>query len=426
MKTGVLNSKIDHHVTLNIYGHSSEKLRRSIIIIAILNLFIVSLLGLTLRAYPFYSISFPLYKNLLHAHSHFAFGGWVMPALLAMVLKYFPEINNRISYRQLKNISLLMFISSYGMLLSFPFQGYAFASIAFSSLSILSGFYQAYTFWRASREYKNQTPVRFLRAGLIYLTLSAIGPLATGPLIVTGNAGTPLYFNSIYFFLHFQYNGWFSFAILAILYKMLYKDKKAGRNVFLLLNISCVPAYFLSTLWSRAGILFNIIGGFAAFLQLTSVILIVSDLIKMKLMTSLKNWLLQLAMIFFAFKTIFQFFNSFQAIADIAYRQRNFTIAYLHMVLLGFVTLFIIGAIIGNHRITDKKLENGILLFLLAFILTETLLIINACGYNIAIGTFRFQELMFIASALLPLSIVILWQQIKLSLPGKSIFPNSA
>src|SRR6476620_9458097 len=54
-----------------------------------LNLLIVSCIGIVLRSFSFFP-SFPLeYINILHGHSHFAFGGWVMPILVAVLLKAF-------------------------------------------------------------------------------------------------------------------------------------------------------------------------------------------------------------------------------------------------------------------------------------------------------------------------------------------------
>ena len=413
MKTRFVNPPVAFGKTVTQHRQAIEQLQRSIAKTAVFNFFIVSLVGVMLRAYPIYSISFPSFKNLLHAHSHFAFGGWVMPALLAMLLKYFPEVAQLLPVRHLRNICLLMFMSSYGMLISFPFQGYALVSIVFSSLSIVSGFYLAYTFWVGTNDFKRQTPIRFIRAGLIYLTISAIGPIATGPLIATGQAGSPIYFNSIYFFLHFQYNGWFTFAILAIIYRMINHETKTGKWAFTLTNVSCVPAYLLSTLWNHPGMAFNVVGGIAAALQLVAVCLIVHD-VRRTPGIQLKNRLLQLAMIFFVAKNLLQFAGSFPYFADLAHRSRNFTIAYLHMALLGFVTLFLIGAIIHRHRIEHPaKLQFGIRMLIVCFIVTEILLILNASGYNVTIGPLQFPALLLIASAFLPLSIFVIWKEIR-------------
>lgn len=417
MRIGLLNSPANLRTTTAIHQVANEKLQRSITVIALFNFFIVSVVGLLLRAYPLYSVPIISFKNLLHAHSHFAFGGWVMPALLAMILKYFPEIAALVSSRHLRNICLMLFVSSYGMLMSFPFQGYALVSILFSSLSIGAGFYMAYIFWIVTSHCKQQVSIRFLRAGLFYLTISALGPFATGPLAAMGYTGSPIYFNSIYFFLHFQYNGWFTFAILAIIYKMLNLESRNSKWAFYLMSISCAPAYFLSTLWSHPGIVFNIVGGVAAGLQLIAACLIIQDFTRRKSFIQIKTGLFQLAVIFFVLKNVLQLASSFPEVADIAYRQRNFTIAYLHMVLLGFVTLFLLGAITEKTRtVNHQRLRTSTTLLIVSFLITEILLVINACGYNITIGPFRFHALMFIASGLLPLSIAMIWKETRLIL----------
>jgi len=57
--------------------------------LALFNLIVLTLLGLILR----YKINFPLdfleQKNLLHAHSHFAFNGWVSFLLQVLILDHF-------------------------------------------------------------------------------------------------------------------------------------------------------------------------------------------------------------------------------------------------------------------------------------------------------------------------------------------------
>jgi hypothetical protein len=54
--------------------------------IALVNLSIVALLGVLLRCKQLFPLPFIQYKYLLHAHSHFAFGGWISLALLALMI----------------------------------------------------------------------------------------------------------------------------------------------------------------------------------------------------------------------------------------------------------------------------------------------------------------------------------------------------
>src|SRR5215208_5880092 len=94
-----------------------QALQQQLLRFSIFNLFLVALLGIILRGCSFISLPFD-YKNLLHGHSHFAFGGWVMPILVWMIVQYFPELVNRIAFSHWRNIILMILLSAYGMLVS--------------------------------------------------------------------------------------------------------------------------------------------------------------------------------------------------------------------------------------------------------------------------------------------------------------------
>jgi hypothetical protein len=379
-------------------------LQRLLIIISCFNLFILALIGLTLRAYPFFSFPFQ-YKNLLHAHSHFAFGGWVMPVLTWLITKYFPSSAN-IRFIHWRNIIFLMLFSAYGMLGSFPFQGYAPTSIFFSTVSTIAGFYLAIILWKVTRPEKTSVPEKFLRAGLFYLVLSSIGPFSTAPLIAMGKQGTSIYFDAIYFYLHFQYNGWFTFAILAVLYKIMGNriNEKNGNLVFTLLNIACIPAYFLSILWHKPAGIFYVAGIIAALVQVVAVVFFLKDIKQVKWKDRFIATLFTFAAIAFVVKNLLQFAGGFPAIANLAYSQRNFVISYLHLVLLGFISLSAFAFILHAFETRSAYFKRAIRLFVVAFVVMEIMLVAQASlsCFNIAIP--YFNVLIFSATVLLPLS----------------------
>ena len=143
--------------------------------IAIVNLMIVALLGLTMRAKLMFSMPFLNFKNILHAHSHFAFGGWVTLALLAlMTWQLLPaERSSRPVYKWLMGGIL---VNAAGMLFSFPFQGYAFFSIFFSTLFIFVTYGYTYIFLKDLRRASISRPVKLLASGaVIYMALSSVG-----------------------------------------------------------------------------------------------------------------------------------------------------------------------------------------------------------------------------------------------------------
>ncbi|WP_152378418.1 hypothetical protein [Flavobacterium haoranii] len=121
--------------------------KQSWIRISLFNLFIVAFLGVLMR----YKISFefPLLhqKNIQHAHSHFAFAGWVTQTLFFLLVNYLDKRNLKINvFKRYKKLLLLNLICAYGMLISFTTNGYDFISIFFSTASIFISFFLQFIF----------------------------------------------------------------------------------------------------------------------------------------------------------------------------------------------------------------------------------------------------------------------------------------
>ena len=385
-------------------------LQKKLLSVCLFNFFLLSLVGLLLRAYPLVSIPFVTYKNVLHAHSHFAFGGWITPVLIYLILRFFPVIQNPSAYHHWRKIITLMLVSAYGMLLSFPFQGYGGISIVFSTLSIAAGFYAGIIIHFASKPQFFLASWSFLRTGFLYFAISAIGPFATGPLIALGKAGTPLYYNAIYFYLHFQYNGFFTFIVLAVLYKLIERNKSFnhGKLVFRLMNIACIPAYVLSVLWTQPTILLNIIGGTAALLQLTALYFLLKDITGLKWETDIQHWLFRIAIFALLVKSLLQLLSALPFVAQLAYQNRNFVIAYLHLVLIGFISVFVF-SVMARPTSFSRLFYNGILAFLFAFISTELILVLQAAGYLEFLPTQFYLRLLFSLSIFFPAGLLLLF-----------------
>lgn len=381
----------------------SVDLGRVIFRLALFNFLLVTLSGVFLRYIPVGGVAVAYYKNIIHAHSHFAFGGWVLPALFSLLLKYFPEIRGRVSFRHWRNIAVLLLVSAYGMLLSFPFQGYGAVSIVFSTLSILATFYLAFMIWRVRHQAGDAVALRFLLAGLFYLVLSSAGPFATAPLIIAGKAGEPIYFNVIYFYLHLQYNGWFSFLLLAVLYKKIEPAGHNGQRAFLLFNASVLPTYFLSVLWSHPPAVFYWIAGAGAVVQLAGLFYLWKDIRSGR---HLLHPLMKTALAIFALKIVLQAAGALPYVADLAFQHRNFIIAYLHMVLLGFVSLFILSSLSAS-LLRPLVYRSAVTCMLTAFIITESLLVAQATGEIFSFRIPQFSEWLLAGSCLFPVSAIL-------------------
>lgn len=383
------------------------KLERTLVRISLFNLLVVSLLGVLMRSIPL-ADNFPLlYKNVLHAHSHFAFGGWLMPVLLVQIIRAFPQVKESIGLHHLKMIALALLFSAVGMLATFPFMGYALTSIIFSTLSVAASFYLVIMVWKSLRGRSLGVSEKFLKAGLVWLAISSIGPFATGPIIAMGHQGSPLYFNAVYFYLHFQINGWFVFVILALLYRLMENKGVAvnGHKAFKLMNLAIVPTYFLSVLWNQPAPVFYMVGGTGALLQLAALFYMVKDWKRWKNTSKISTWI-QVALVAFVLKMVLQFLGAFPLFASMAFENKSIVIAFLHLVLLGFVSLFVLDSISQHSRLGEFR--NGLYLFMGAFVLTELLMVLYAMGSVMGFIIPYYQELLLAFSLFFPLGIVMM------------------
>lgn len=121
------------------FGMQPEVNRRKIrwVRLSLYHLSIVALLGTLLRSKILFPISWIDFGYLLNAHSHFAFGGWVTLILLVLlVYEILPEpLHTKRIYQWL--LAGIAF-NAWGMLISFPFEGYAFFQYYFQRFLFLS------------------------------------------------------------------------------------------------------------------------------------------------------------------------------------------------------------------------------------------------------------------------------------------------
>ncbi|OKL42026.1 hypothetical protein A3841_08470 [Pontibacter flavimaris] len=387
-----------------------------------LSLVVIALLGLLLRWMLVAPVAGLNYKHLLHAHSHAALLGWLYPALFIALLHAYlpPEVRCRkVYFRQfwLAQAAVL------GMLLSFPVQGYGAISITFSTAHILLSYWFILCFLKDARAARVSQGVhtlsfRFIKAALFFLALSSLGPWAMGPIMATGHSGSALYYNAIYFYLHFLYNGWFTFAVLGLLVWLLEKyeigfSQKYGLLFFRLMFWTCLPAYLLSVLWIKPGAMVYVVGGLAALVQVLALVLLVRVLwpVRGQVYTLFPGWgraILILAALAFILKTLMQFSTAFPYMADLAYNLRFFIIGYLHLVLIGFVSFFIL-AWLAQQGWVEFELSMsrwGMGLFILAFIGSEAYLFAQGLFLWLGLGAIPdFNELLFGVSILLPVGI---------------------
>jgi len=372
--------------------------------------------GLLLRYYNFSPITGLNYKNLLHTHSHVALLGWMHLALAAALVKEFLPNESK----KFNKILLFTIFTVIGMMLSFPFQGYAALSISFSTLFLFASYWFVYEFYRNLRASGDKSvAAKWVNWALFFLVISSLGPWALGPIMVLGESHGTLYNLSIYYYLHFLYNGFFVSAVFALMLKWLdnngitYNIKGATR-FFQFTVYPIIPAYALSTLWINPPNWVYITAGLAAVLQFIGLYYGWSQfIIYLKNSTNkFFQFILWLVLIAYSLKLAMQVFSALPLIADYVYQTRVFTaIGYLHLVMLGFLSLFLLTYLLKIKVFTDTSLVRiGLIIFLAGLMASEVVLFLNGLiltrtGSSIP----NYAQWMFLGSLLMPIGLVIFW-----------------
>lgn len=359
-------------------------MKKKWLLIAFFNLFLVASIGFILRYKIAFSLPFIDQKHLLHGHSHFAFSGWVTHVLFVLLVGVLSKTKGNQVYQEYRFLINANLVSAYGMLLSFPIQGYGPISIGFSTLSIVISYGFSFKYWKdldANRpELASSLAIKF---SLLANFISSLGTFALAFMMLTKNLHQNWYLASVYFFLHFQYNGWFFFAILGLVFSRLEILKGMElplKKIVQLFGIACIPAYFLSALWLPIPIWAYALVVIAALIQVWALVLLIKLIIKSKeelkvLFSRESVWLFQLAGLAFAIKIILQLGSTIPSLSKLAFGFRPIVIGYLHLVLLGFITIFLIAYCLSQHFIVNnKQLFIGIRIFVIGILINELLL----------------------------------------------------
>lgn len=383
--------------------------------------FLVGLLGIFLRLFFVTPIAVN-FRYVVHAHSHIALLGWVYIGLITLFYRiYFKDEPHFKTYKRIfwfTNITLI------GMLFTFPFQGYALFSITFSTLFLIASYWLAWFFIKKIPEkHKNRLSWKCIKASLLYMIISSIGPWAIGGVMATLGNTSIWYKLSIYFYLHFQYNAWFILSLLGIFFYLLEQanieiDKKQFRSFFLILNLAIVLSLFLSALWVEPPVLLFILGAAGAILQVWAFVKfykivkpVWNNLIPQ--LSPLTITLLKIAGVFLGIKILMQLLTAIPYFAEVSFLYTDFVIGYLHLVFLGLISIALFSFLKSFGLIEMSRKIFWI--YLAGFLLSELLIFYK--GSAIWLGLPFFSEyftVLLIVSSLIPLAIaIVLFKNLK-------------
>src|SRR5690349_8007660 len=106
-----------------------QKFFRNWMRVALIDLTIVAFAGVIMRYKIAFSLPFIDQKYLMHAHSHFAFSGWITQALMVLLTAYLAKRLPQINLKKYNAILWANVLTAFGMLFTFPFEGYGLYSI---------------------------------------------------------------------------------------------------------------------------------------------------------------------------------------------------------------------------------------------------------------------------------------------------------
>ncbi|MFK8289725.1 hypothetical protein ACI76W_10860 [Capnocytophaga canimorsus] len=372
--------------------------------------FFIALIGVWLRALHW--VSFPLsYSHLVHAHSHVAFQGWVYVTLFLLLIRSFLADGNLKKYRWQFFATIITVL---GILISFAFYGYGLYSITFSTLFQLLNYVFMFCFWKDTRHYLGSS-IQWVRVGFAFGVLSSIIPFFIGILSAKGFSGTEIYHAAIFSFLHFQYNGWFLFMIIGLVYK-LFEDKwlnfdmrKARKALFFLaagtlfgVCLSYLGMEFLPKIYPIAilSVIFKAIGLWYLLFSFPKQCLSIF---------SSKGWSRKYIFIFLGaliLKSLLQTISVFPSAIDLFFNNKYLILAYLHLSLIAMISCSLLALMHHYGWIANTFLSRlGNVFLMMGFVVSEVLLVTGGLGmfYSpiimlIASGSMAFAVLCLILS----------------------------
>jgi hypothetical protein len=384
--------------------------------IALLYFLLVALMGLVLRFY--FVTPLPInFKYVLHAHSHTALLGWIYLGLNTLIYKLFlAEAQKSKLYKRIFRFTNLCIL---GMLVTFPLQGYALFSIIFSTLFLFASYWFSWFAMKNIPEtFKNRFSWKLTKTALWYLVISSIGPWAIGGVMATLGPESIWYKSSIYFYLHFQYNGWFILALLGILFFVLEENgigfnPEKLKSFYLLLNGGVLLTVFLSFLWfvpPTAIYILGLIGVVAQLLAFYELWSLLKDhfFVLKKIFPAACVFLFKTALVLLAAKLFMQFFSAFPYVARLAFLLKDFVIGYLHLVFLGIVIPVLLVFLNYFKLVTIPK--SFLWLFYFAFFTTEILIFYKAIAVWLGLPFFEeYYVLLAFLSVAFPIAVAILF-----------------
>lgn len=359
-----------HTITFKIIDLIDQLFSKRLFLIAQFFLLFSAGAGVLIRYTQTFGISRFEIGKWVQGHSHVAFLGWgflgVMHLLNQKTKFHFQKID--IFFYVVLILSLL------GMMVFFPLFGYKLIPILFLVIFLLASYGLLFRFYLHLKHIEIAEKQWFTSAIICYFLSSVTIWLI--PVVMVKMGKSDLYYNLIYFYLHFLYNGFFTFALWGMLFQKIRNDynlhsPKAFKTFFFMMQMAVIPTYILSLYWNPISNIIQMLGILSASIQIIAVLILLKSLVKQAEIV-VKNFTLLLIVGIFATKILMQFLSSFYTLSAKAIALKPyFVVGYLHWFTIGFLTF----TLLYLSELTQTKYgKRGFMLLVIGFFITEFIL----------------------------------------------------
>lgn len=384
----------------------------------------IAIEGLLVRMMPFHKLPLNLNQyNLIQSHSHTAFLGWTMTALLIFILYTF-----RIDLTSNRKTTDLLFWILYILIIvsgfSFLISGYSIISIILLVLFLIISYFVLILLFRKMKSIENTLSANLIKTGIVFYFISSFATWTLPIIIINGMKNESLYYYDIFFYLHFLYNGFIAFVILALIihtYKRNIYNNSQNTKLITILSIGTVMTYTGSIIWSDVNIIFNYINFTGSILILYAFYKLIKPVLNnLQSLFWSEKVLLYTSLLSFLLKILMQIGESEPGIASMVYPMKRYLIiGYMHLITLGLISTFILSYAIRLKFIYSNKNTSIVsVLFISAIVLSEALLFTN--GILMMIGSNDLGMItdyfLMILTILLTITIGILTVKINISM----------
>lgn len=308
----------------------------------------------TLRGFDF--------SQLVHAHSHLAFFGWVTPALFALIVGA-----ATLPARRVRLLGAHAHLLGAASALAFPgflLMGYAPPTIALGTLHVALWAAFATLCWGALR----RTPgmeARFYLAALLFLLLAGAGAMTPGVVQATGGSARAFQLALQLFLTPFT-AGWLTLGAFGAVYGRL-RGGRFSAAVLVLTLVGVLPSIAAHAPAAGGGVLWGVAGRAGMGLLGLASLLFAADVLRERGVPPLLRLGGAAALAKGAAEGAFAL-----GLAAPLLGSRPLVIAYLHLLLLGMVTSALLGVLATPLRVPRLALLHAAGLVLMLGSLTVT------------------------------------------------------